>query len=377
MDPTTLLGLAVLALALIGIDTIHHAGSIVVEVSSPPQIAGESIDQQSLEAAFDDQLYAVANTPSVIEPPEIRTSRDQGVGMEVAQAFNAKELGYALQTAAGYAPDRLRLALYLEHGELRGLITGRTRAVGSFYQVMVPYKDETELAFVRRCALWSASEIAPYMTALYLMQKHAADRDFTDVLALIDHVMAELPPTPVSFDRAAFDNLHGIVLLFQNDPQHAQQLFDQAVAEYPANPVSEINAAFADLQLDHNQQAYDRMARFVRDNPPANKVLLETAYMTWAAAAMAEHRLDEADKLLAQACAIYPANSSAFDLWGELAALRGDKAAAAAHHRQAMINSQAFENYGEVATLYFHLAWKDNQPVTLNKFANPSIVRFH
>src|SRR5215472_10851054 len=107
MDLTTLLGVFVVALGLIGADTISHAGSIVVEVTAAPPIPGEVIDQRTLEAEFDSQLYAIAGTPSVIEPPEIRTSADQGIGMALAQATGAREVAYALQTAAGYAPDRL------------------------------------------------------------------------------------------------------------------------------------------------------------------------------------------------------------------------------------------------------------------------------
>lgn len=377
MDLTTLLGALVIALGLIGADTIRHAGSIQVEVSPAPQIGGEVVDQATLEAEFDSQLFAIATTPSVIVPPEIRTSKDQGVGMVLAAAVNAKELAYALQSAVGYAPDRLRLALFLQHGELRGYINGTTHAIGPFHQVLAPLKDEFELAFVRRCALWSASEIAPYITALWLMQKHSADGDFSDVTALIDHATEELPPTPVSFDRSAFDNLRGIILLFQKNAAHAQEVFDTAVAEYPDNPVSTINAAFADLQLDKYQQAQDRMEGFLKEKPPANKVLLATAYMTWAAAKMGLHRLDEADRLLAQSTAINPESSSSFELWGELKELRGDKAAAARYHQQARLNSAAFENYGEVATLYFHLSWRDNEAVMLSRFNNPSVVSFH
>jgi len=377
MDLTTLLGVVFLALGLIGADTVRHAGSIVVEVTPAPQISGEVIDHATLEAEFDDQLYAIARTESVISPPEIRTSHDQGLGMALAQAAKAEDFAYALQTAFGYAPDRLRLALYLEHGELRGQVSGTTHNIGTFRQVIVPYKDEPVLAFVRRCSLWSASQVAPYATALYLMQKHSSDKDFTDVVALIEHAKSQLPPTPISFDRAALDNLFGIVLLFRNDAAGAQQAFDKAVEEYPGNPVSQINAAFADLQLDHYQQAHDRMKSFIAETPPQNKVLLATAYMTWAAAEMGLHRLDEADHLLALATATDPSSSSSFDLWAELKDLQGDHAAADRYRRQALLNSATFENYGEVATLYFHLSWKDNEAVTLSKFSNPSIVSFH
>jgi hypothetical protein len=45
--------------------------------------------------------------------------------------------------------------------------------------------------------------------------------------------------------------------------------------------------------------------------------------------------------------------------------------------RLAQEASATFENYGEVAALYFHLAWADNEPVSRNKFSNPTIVTFH
>jgi tetratricopeptide (TPR) repeat protein len=377
MDLTTLFTVAALALGLIGVDTVWHAGSIVVEVTPAPAIPGDVVDQATLGAEFEDQLQAIASTPSVVEPPEIRTSADQGVGMELAKAIGAKELAYALQTAVGYTPDRVRLALYLENGQLRGHIDGRTHAVGTIDQVMAPYKGETEIAFVRRCALWTASEVAPYITALYLLQKHAGDRDFTDASALIEHAKNELPDTPISYDRSVFDNLRGIIFLFNNDGKHAQEAFDQAIEEYPANPVAEINAAFADLQIDKDQKAHDRMLKFTTETPPANKELLATAYMTWAAAEMALNHLNEADRLLAKSTAINPNSSSAYDLWAELKELQGDKAGADRYHLMARQNSATFENYGEVAALYFHLSWKANEPVTLSKFVNPGIVSFH
>ncbi len=377
MDLTILAAVIFLSFGLIGMDTVMHSGSIVVEVTPAPAMQGEVVDQATLEAEFDDQLFQVARIQSVVEPPEIRTSRDQGVGMAIAQAVHAEDIAYALQTQFRYAPDRLRLALYLEHGELRGQISGISRHIGTFRQVLAPNQNEALLPFVRRCALWSVSQLAPYATALYLMQKHASDKDFTDVLALIDHARNEVPPTPVSFDRSVLDNLRGIVLLFQNKQAEAQNAFDLATQEWPDNPVAEINAAFADLELDKNQQAAERMRRMTRDRPPANKILLGTAYMTWAAAEMALHDLPEADRLLARSTEINPDNSSAFELWAELKALQGDQAAAARYRAQALQNTSTFENYGEVAALYFHLSWRDNQPVTLSKFGNPSIVTFH
>jgi tetratricopeptide (TPR) repeat protein len=377
MDLTTLFIALVVAFGLVGADTVIHAGSLVVEVTAAPQMDGEVVDQATLESEFDDQLFQIQQTVSVVRPQEIRTSHDEGLGMALARAVDAENVAYALQTEAGYAPDRLRLALFLEHGELRGQVSAVTRHVGSFRQVIVPYKDEPLLTFVRRCAVWSGSQIAPYVTALYLLQKHASDRDFTDVAALIDHTMAELPPTPISFDRSILDNLRGIVELFKNQPAAAHAAFDRALEAYPDNAVAALNAAFADLQLDKYGEAAEQVQRLVSEHPPANTVLLATAYMTWAAAEMGLNDLAAADRLLAKSTEINPDNSSSYDLWAELDGLRGHHEAAAGHHRQALLNTTTLENYGEVAALYFHLSWRDNEPVTLSKFVNPSIVSFH
>jgi hypothetical protein len=81
--------------------------------------------------------------------------------------------------------------------------------------------------------------------------------------------------------------------------------------------------------------------------------------------------------LLTIATQINPVGSSSFGLWAELKDLIGDHAAAERYRREAMINTTIFENYSEVATLYFHLSWRDDEPVVLNQFRNPGIVSFH
>jgi len=173
------------------------------------------------------------------------------------------------------------------------------------------------------------------------------------------------------------DNLLGLVALFKNDPQSARKAFGDAIAADPTNPVPFLNAGFTDLQLDEYQKAADRMAELLRLAPPSNKVLLATAYMTWGAARMALHDLSGADRMLAKATQADPDSSSAFGLWAEAKRLAGDGAAADRLDRTAREATAKLENYSEVAALYFHLAWLDNQPVTLNKFSNPTVVTFH
>jgi len=377
MDLTTLGYIVLLALGLLGTDTVLYSGSVQVEIADVPKIEKLDVDQGTLTYEFESALDEITNNQSVIHPPEIRSSRDQGVGMALAEAFNMQKAAYALQAEVGYKPDHLHFSLYSEDGGLRALMSGRSHLTGQFQQVMSPNPGEAFIPFVRRCALWGASQLAPYSVALHLMEKHAADADFTDAAALSEHAKALLPPTPVSFDRALFDNLLGLIALFKNDTKAARAAFDAAMADDPTDPVPFINAAFTDLQFDENQRASDRMEQLLRLAPPANPVLRATANMVWAAARMGLKDLKGADRLLAEATRLSPNSATAFGLWSELRTQMGDPAAAAAFDRRALENTATFENYAEVAALYFHLSWKNDEPVMRNKFSNPSIVSFH
>ena len=80
MELTTLAAALLLALGLLGANAVIHANSVIVEVTAPPKTDKLIIDQDTLEHEFTDQLFAIANTASVVEPPEIHASRDQGIG---------------------------------------------------------------------------------------------------------------------------------------------------------------------------------------------------------------------------------------------------------------------------------------------------------
>ena len=96
------------------------------------------------------------------------------------------------------------------------------------------------------------------------MEKHSADKDFTDVVALVENAKALLPATPTSFDRGLLENILGLVALFRNEPPAARKAFDDAIAADPTNAVPFLNAAFTDMQFNEYQKAADRMAALPR-----------------------------------------------------------------------------------------------------------------
>ena len=131
MDLTTLAATLLLALGLLGANAVIHANSIIVEVAAPPKTDKVTIDQTTLEQEFQEQVFSIAKVTSVVLPPEIHASNNQGIGMALAKEANLENVAYALQSELGYNPDKLRFALYLENGSLRGLVSGSGHNVGS------------------------------------------------------------------------------------------------------------------------------------------------------------------------------------------------------------------------------------------------------
>jgi hypothetical protein len=380
MDLTTLAAALLIALGLLGADTIVHSDTVTLEVVVAPSLTKSdrmSLDQATLELEFEDQLHRIASTPSLVTTPLIRATQDEGVGQAVFAAVRLKHVAETLQTELGYALDRIRLTLYFEQGQVRGLISGDDRRVGSFHQILTMDKDEALVDFVHRCALWSASQLAPYTTALYLLQAHADDGDFAASVALIDHAKAVMPPAPVSLDRSLFDNLLGIIALFKNDPVAARVAFDAATAADPTNLSPVVNAAFTDVQLGDYDKAAERMRHLVTDATPRNRMVLASAYLVWAAAEMGRHELAMADTLLAKAAAADSECSAVFELWAQEKQIAGDDAVGAGLHNQALADTVRFQNIGELAVLYFQPNWRPGAPVARSRFPNPQSVLFH
>ena len=377
MDLATISYLVMLGLGIIATDAVVHHNSVVVDISTSPSNDKTAIDQDTLTTGFKDDLYDITrvNTLQSVAPPEIRMSQ-QGIGMAIARAANLEAVAYALQEQFQVRPDTIRFSLYLQNGELRGFIAGRSHRLGIFHKVMAPKKDETLMEFVHRCALWSAEQLAPYSTSVYLLEKHSKDGKFDSVVRIAKDASARLPPTPKNYERAMFENLLGVVALFKNDGEGAQEMFRKAMVDDPSNPVPFLNAALTDMQFDDNRKAAQRMETLLRVAPPENAVLRSTAYLTWGAALMGLKDLPEADRKLQKATEIYPQSATAFSLWAEEKRLTGDAAAAARLERRAQMATASFENYVEVGALWFHLSWRDNEPIIRNKFGNPDVVSY-
>src|SRR5712691_10293066 len=97
MDLTTIAIAVLLALGLVGADTVINSGSVAIEVAIAPKVDAISIDETTLADEFQDQFDAISSTRSLLRPLEVRSRDEQGIGMAMMEALNARMVGYALQ----------------------------------------------------------------------------------------------------------------------------------------------------------------------------------------------------------------------------------------------------------------------------------------
>jgi tetratricopeptide (TPR) repeat protein len=378
MDLTTLTLAVMLAVSALGIDTVWHHKDVLMETSAAGKLDKTTLDINTMNLILKHEVDRMSATQSVVTKPRIRTDKGDGIGMAIATAANMQSIAYALQSQFGYHSDQIKLALFGEDGTAKVLVTGSgSTPVATFEQLVVQEKDETVVELVRRAALVGLARIDPYIAALNLLQRHEIDRDFTHVQGLVEFAKSQLPPKPLSLDRSLLENLQGIMALFGNDPTIAHDWFKRAVTSAPDSTVALLNLSFADLQINRFQEVSDRLEGMVTRHPSQDPILLCTTYATWAASRLGLGDVNGADRLMAKAIEVYPHSAIAYNLWSDVKREKGDQEAADRMREKALEASDTFENYAEVAALYFQLAWRDRQPVLRSQFANPAVVRFH
>src|SRR5579864_6886887 len=124
MDLTTL-GLFVMLLAsAIGVDTVLHPDSILLDAAVTGKFDSVVVDAPTLNGMLVYEVSRICSTPSVLAVPEVRGNDNQGVGMAVAKAANLQSIAIALQTQLGYQPERIKITLLSEAGAIKMLVNG-------------------------------------------------------------------------------------------------------------------------------------------------------------------------------------------------------------------------------------------------------------
>ncbi len=390
MDLVTFALVLVTAVAAVSLDTVWHQGDVILETVTTGPLGKTSIDSGLARTIVEDEAAHVFATPTLVSKPKLRWSNQGGIGAAIAEATGLQRVAYAVQAQFGYSPDDYHLALFSEDGQVKVLITGQSqRNPTGFSQVVVQQPGESVVDLIRRATLVGLARIDPYLTALHLLEQPAAagehghaesahaessGTESVGAESVIEPAMASLPDTPHNPQRALFENLQGILALMHQDVEAANRAFQKAAASDPANVAAALNLAFTEVQLGRHAAAAAHMRTLVEANRPADKVLLATAYVTWAAARMGLQDMDGAEALVETAAGINPESCSALELWAELRTLKGDDSGAERLHLKARESHSAFENYAEIASLYFQLAWRDHQKLTHSRYGNADTV---
>lgn len=374
MDLATFVLVLATAVGAVGLDALLHPRDVVLETVTTGTLERTSIDSSLARSIVEDEVAHVSATPTLMSKPQLRWSNQGGIAAAIAEATRLQSVAYAIQAQFGYQPDEYRIALFSENGQVKVLVTGQSARRGTgFSQVIVQDAGESVVDLIRRATLIGLARVDPYLTALYMLERHGAAGE-QEVAAVLAVVLPHFPDSALSPQRAMYENLQGILLLMKQDIPGAQGAFERAAASDPDNVAAALNVAFCDIALKRYDPAGTRMRSLIEGRRPADKVLLATAYVTWAAARMGLGDLDGAEALAVAGTDSNPESATALGLWAELRHRKGDEAGAEQLRARARQSNAAFENYAEIASLYYQLALSDNQKLIRSPYSNPDTV---
>ena len=369
MDLTTLLAATFILFSALGLDSVLHPRDIVLEADRAANLGQVYVTDTMLNAVMKAQTEEIFLTPSVVSKPVIRMSNQKGIGLSIIDALSLSKVADSLQEQLGYRPDRVALHLFSEGGTVKVLVTGyETRRWGTFEQEVVQVKDERVVSLVKRATVVAMATIDPYMTALNLMRRHIKDKDFKGSEDVIAFAKGRLGIARINAERSMLENLEGMIALFRRDTSRANERFQSAMESDPGNHVAILNLALTKLEMDKDAEVEILVSKLLKENPPADPVILATAHLTLSAAYLGLRQPGPADAAIAKAADLNPTNPTVLASWAEVKQQIGDKAAAARLMERAGAVENQYEDYAEVAALYFSLSWEKGEPVLRSPF---------
>lgn len=365
MDITTIVVLAALGLGLVGADAAFSANTFGIQINVPPEIESRGINSQIAEDVFTAEVMRIAQIPSLLAPPAVRSTSERTIVGTIAKAVNLDDLTFAVQKALGMNPVRLTGALMPGEAKPRFFLSASSQTTGAF---MIDIRSESGdyIELVRRGAQLALERAGPYRAALFHFIAAAENKeDFTTAEAVAMRELAE-PVRPDTIVRRAYiHNLLGIIALMRNNPVEAERQFREVIARDSSLAIGHLNLAFVQIHRDKYAEAIQSI-RQIFEPRPLTKVpqIVTAAETTWGVAAWAQGRHVEAEALFERAVTSYWGTTAAYEYWAAMLDELGRKQEAEAKRRLAIANLPFFENFPEVAMLYFNLDHRDNQPLT-------------
>jgi tetratricopeptide (TPR) repeat protein len=373
MDLTLLATAVAMALGLMAADAGLSSDKIMVDVAVPASYTQAGVNTDIVEALYLAEIQQIIDTPSVVPPPAIRGTREKSLASSLADSLQLGEVGQSVQRMLGYDPVHIRASLIVEQETPKFIVVETSRTNKNFEFTLEQHPGEPIVELIKRGARETVYQIEPYLALVHAMQSAQSPEEFAKLSGSIKQLLSALPNVPISTVRSQYENLLGVIRLLNNDVDGAADFFNAATLSDTRNAVALLNLGFIECQRDRYAESERIVRRIVEPAPPTNQpVLLGAAYMTWACALMGQKNFAAADQKLAQAIKAYPYTSSGYELWGDLKEVTGHLEEAKELRRKARENSIYFEQFSEVALLYFELSWRDKEALRRSPYSNPN-----
>jgi tetratricopeptide (TPR) repeat protein len=375
MDLTTIVATLMVTFGLFTANAVVESDVVTVEFNVPAKYSNAGYGAEVAQNIFLSELQDILDIKSVTPGRIVRGSNDRTVVSALAESLKLQDMTYSLQRALGYNVARIHANVVHDGDETSLVVLGQVRKGKEFKFSLTRRPDEPLVSLIRRGAHETAYQMEPYLALLYFVQTSQSCEALPKTTQLIRTQIANLAAPGHSAPRSQYHNLLGIAALFCSDSKTAREAFGAAMDADPTNASAILNLAFVEIYEDRYVEA-ERVARRVLEPTPmtAPPEVISAAHLIWAAALVGQHNPAEAERQIAKAIALYAYSSSAYEFWAQIKESQGDLMAAERMRNKAIENSLYFENYGELAVLYFEVAWRDGQPLQRNKYGNPAFV---
>jgi len=371
VDPASLALAAAMVFGLLTADAAVSANSVAVSVSVPPAIVQTGFTAEVAERVFTSEFERMSRARSLLRAPSVRSAREPTIVGVIANALKLDNFTGALQDLLGLDHPRVNVAIVVPAPNRTRLLVNSVSARSGAFTVQVE-SDAGPEALLRIGAMQTMDQFEPYRSALFHFEQAllSSTHDFTRVKAVAQRELARPSTTATLQENSYLQNLLGIVALMEDDRATAERFFRETFRLNTGFNVGRLNLGFALIELDRYREALDLLTPLVSVSlipeialPGRTAPLQEALHSTIGVARWGLGDLDGAEASFRTAVRAFPESEAAHVYWARLMRERGRVAEAVALEEIARTNSLTFDNYPEVANLFFWMNPKDRQPM--------------
>ncbi|MBM3547722.1 MAG: hypothetical protein FJX54_12280 [Alphaproteobacteria bacterium] len=375
LDLTSLIYALIVGFGIFGLDAAWNANTVRTDFTVSDTLGSAGVKPEFATVVFSRELEGVFAVSSLVKAPQVRSSHDKTFVSILAESVGLGNATAAFQDLFGLHPVKILSTLTTEGTLPRLEIVCEAGVRGTFYLSLEARESETAVSLIRRGAIEAAARLDPYHTALYLLDPPVGEPDTPKARRVLDEAIAVQVAIPVNPIRGRFHNLRGIVALLEEDKEAAASFFEKAILDDPNLAAGHLNLAFTRVEQDRYADAGMIVRHILQTRRKGlQPALLASANTINGVVAWSQKDYQAAGKHFQAATAVEPGVTDAYIYWGRMLIESGSVEEGRRRIRQGEANQAEFENYAEIALLYFWLTETDNQPLTRRPRGNGGIA---